>query len=163
MDSGTYCRDYYSSKHVSTSCRHLNEDNQFITAGNRSYYTRFGIVVGHRRQNKYPTGYCLPTEANCQVCLGLWKRVTTTKSAIRDMGHPTVQDHTARIRTLCLTLRPMMRSTLARSKKYRHSVEKIKTDGAGVVACECNNYPNKAFTVRKSTKIQNRKKTKADR
>lgn len=37
------------------------------------------------------------------------------------------------------------------------------TNGAGVVACGCNNFPNKAGTVWKSAGKQKKKKLKADR
>lgn len=53
MDSGPYCRIYYSSSHVTSRSRYLRQDTQFLMAWNRNYDITSGLSVNKGRLMQY--------------------------------------------------------------------------------------------------------------
>lgn len=49
----------------------------------------------------------------------------------------------------------------ARTQQHPHLVDKLESEGTGVVVCRCNNYPTSTEAVRNPAKNGKTKKVKA--
>lgn len=60
MVTGTYCRFWYSSNHVTSECRHLKQETQFVWARNSNYEAKFGENGNTRKQIQHPVSRLSP-------------------------------------------------------------------------------------------------------
>lgn len=110
-DSRSYCRDCYSSNHVTSRWLHLKKDTQFVRSCSGDYEAGFEMEGDHWRQAPYPAGRQPPPRPSCQGPRDFSTIICTIAGATCDVRFATTRDQIARIRKSRLTVRPVSRLT----------------------------------------------------